>query len=236
MINQYNDKKAIVVYSGGQDSTTCLIWALTNFKKVKAISFDYGQKHQNELDVASKIAFSLKVEHQIVNLKMLRYLTTSALFSNSSQGVNDAHLIHDHLPASFVPNRNALFLTLAHAHAQQIGHSHIVTGVCQTDYSGYPDCRDNFIKSINVSLNIGSESNIEILTPLMYLDKKEIWQLADNLGAIDTILQTHTCYNNSQKSNNWGRGCGTCPACKLRSKGFQQYTAQIGIGEKGCRT
>lgn len=214
--------KAVVVFSGGQDSTTCLGWAKNRYSEVVAISFIYNQKHKVEIEQAQKITQELGIIHSIVDLGFFPNLVNSALTSNGD--VNVQHPDKPQLLASFVPNRNALFLTLAHAFAQKIGADAIVTGVCQTDYSGYPDCRINFIQALNFSLNISSEVKIPIETPLMFLNKKEIWELAKTEGVFDLVLNySHTCYNGCKTINNWGRGCGRCPACKLREKGYEEF-------------
>ena len=212
--------KALVILSGGQDSATCLFWALKNFEEVCAITFFYGQNHAVEIALASNLAKSVNVKHRIVFLNFFPELIKSALTSNGDVSV----LNEKGLPASFVPNRNALFITLSHAYAQKIGASTLITGVCQTDYSGYPDCRRTFIDGMQQVLNIGSDSDISILTPLMFLTKAETFKLAEDLGCLELIIEsTNTCYHGEPKKHNWGSGCGECPACELRKKGFEEF-------------
>lgn len=217
----------VVVMSGGQDSTTCLGLALQHFKKVVAINFSYGQKHEIETFCAANICKQNDVPMHIFKTDVLSQMGDSALFADVKQSVNEEHSNKDGLPASFVPNRNAFFLTVAHAYAQKIGASFVMTGVCQTDYSGYPDCRDSFVTALNAALNEGSNSKVEILTPLMYLTKAETFKLAEKCDFIDTVINdSHTCYNGRRGAmfhHEWGHGCGECPACELRSKGWDEY-------------
>lgn len=216
-------KKVVVIFSGGQDSTTCLFWAKKNYPcaMVHAISFHYDQRHKIELKQAEKIAVAASVPITFFDLSFFNQLSNSALLHPGNINAERA----DGLPASFVPNRNQLFITVAHAFAQSIGADTLVTGVCQTDYSGYPDCRLQFIKAIELATNIGSNSKIQIDTPLMYLSKAETFQLAEDVGALDAVIEmSHTCYNgNREKRNEWGYGCGECPACQLRSKGYAAF-------------
>lgn len=217
-------KHALVVLSGGQDSVTCLGFALAHSATVSAISFRYNQRHAVELDCAQRLTSKLKVPHRIVDLgTMLSSLVTSAL--TGAGEVDKPHAYKPGLPSSFVPGRNALFLTLAHAHAQEIGADAIITGVCQTDYSGYPDCRDLFVQQLAVALNSGYQTDIQILTPLMYLTKGQTFRLAEQLGFLDEVVNdSHTCYNGDHEhKHEWGFGCGTCPACELRAKGWAEY-------------
>ena len=216
-------KKALVIFSGGQDSTTCLYWAKKEFDEIQAITFNYGQKHSIELECSKNICKKLDIKQTILDISFLGSIVKSALTDHSD--VNE--LNEKNLPSSFVPNRNQLFITLAHSLAQKIDYKFLVTGVCQTDYSGYPDCRDNFITAINWATNLGSQADIEIITPLMYLTKKETFDLARDLGAGEyqsIIEDSHTCYNgNREKLYHWGYGCGECPACELRKKGYQEH-------------
>jgi len=215
-------KKAIVVLSGGQDSVTCLGYAIKKYKHVEAVSFKYNQRHENEVDVAGEICKKLGIKQTIINLPFFKDISDSALLDNSD--LNSNHIKKNHLPASFVPNRNAMFLMIAHSLAQKKDIDHIVTGVCETDYSGYPDCRQDFISSIEESLNIGSDSNIKIITPLMYLSKAEVWKLSKDIGIINIIKNdTLTCYEGDLKMNEWGKGCGKCKACVLRKRGYQEF-------------
>lgn len=214
--------KAVVVFSGGQDSTTCLGWALNRFELVECITFNYGQKHSIELTQAAAICAKLEIKHIVVDISFLNTLVDSALTSDGN--VNEAHPRLKHLPASFVPNRNALFLTLAHAYAQKIGANTVVTGVCETDFSGYPDCREVFIKSLQESLHLASDVLIKIETPLMFIDKAGTFKMAKDEGVLDLVIEmSHTCYNGIREMHEWGAGCGECPACKLRQKGYQDY-------------
>ena len=214
--------KALVVFSGGQDSTTCLGWAKNRYDSIEAITFNYGQKHKIEIEQSKKICEYFHIPQHIISMDFLKYISDSALISEGN--VNEMHPRLKHLPASFVPNRNAVFLTIAHALAQKNGAEVLVTGVCQTDFSGYPDCRLPFIRKMQDALWIGSECFIKIETPLMNLIKAEIFKMAEQEGVLDIILNmSHTCYNGIQKKNDWGFGCGECPACKLRKKGWNEF-------------
>ncbi len=208
-------EKAVVVFSGGQDSTTCLFWALKQFKEVETLSFDYGQRHRTELEHASRIAAELGVPHRILDMSLLNQLAPNALTRS------DLAITHEEgqLPSTFVEGRNMVFFTFAAIYAKQIKARHLVVGVCETDFSGYPDCRDIFVKSLDVTLNLAMEYPFVIHTPLMWLNKADTWRLADELGALDFVREkTVTCYNGIP-----GDGCGECPACKLRSAGLQMY-------------
>jgi 7-cyano-7-deazaguanine synthase len=213
---EMKNSKALVVFSGGQDSTTCLFWALKQFNEVEVVTFDYNQKHSLEIECAKNIANELGVRHHILDMALLNQLAPSALTRDDIE-VKDAE--EGGLPSSFVPGRNLVFLTFAGILASQIGAKHIVTGVCETDFSGYPDCRDIFVKSLNVTLNLSMDSQFVIHTPLMWIDKAETWKLADELGALDFVREkTLTCYNGVIAD-----GCGECPACKLRKRGLDEY-------------
>lgn len=220
---RYLDKKhALVIFSGGQDSTTCLGWAKSRYEKVTAISFVYGQKHDCEIKQAKKIAQSMDVEHHIIEADFFGGLVNSALTHNGD--VNAAHEDNAALPASFVPNRNAFFITLAHAFAQKINAGVLVTGTCETDFSGYPDCRRVFIDAICMALNLGSDTNIVVETPLMYIDKADTFKLAlDENCLLEVLHLSHTCYNGTEQMNDYGRGCGVCPACELRARGYDEF-------------
>lgn len=217
----FNPSKSVVIFSGGQDSVTCLAWAIKHFNIVEAISFNYGQKHSIELQQAKKICESLNIKQTVVDISFLNTLVESALTSNGDVNV----LNEKGLPASFVPNRNQLFITLAHGYAQKIGATHLVSGNSQTDYSGYPDCRETFIKAIEWATNMGSAENITIHTPLMYLSKAQTFSLAEELNSLDLVVkESHTCYNGDREHmNDWGAGCGKCPACVLRKKGWEEF-------------
>lgn len=210
------NEKAVVVFSGGQDSTTCLFWAKENFKEVIAVSFDYNQKHIKELECAKEIAKELGVEHHILDMKLLSQLAPNALTRSDIEikaGENGE------LPTTFVDGRNMLFLTFAAVFAKQLGAPNLITGVCETDFSGYPDCRDIFIKSLNVTLNLAMDYQFVIHTPIMWINKEETWEMADKMGALEFIREkTLTCYNGIM-----GDGCGECPACKLRKRGLDNY-------------
>ncbi|PTN07291.1 7-cyano-7-deazaguanine synthase QueC [Mangrovibacterium marinum] len=210
-------RKALVVFSGGQDSTTCLFWAIREFDEVEAISFDYGQRHKLELEVASKIAREAQVPLRILKLDMLSQITDNAL-TNPDLEV-EAEKPADRPPNTLVEGRNMLFLTYAAIYAKSKDIHHLVTGVGQADYSGYPDCRDEFVRSLNQTLNLSMDYPYEIHTPLMWKNKEEIWQLSDELEVFDLVrTQTLTCYNGIV-----GDGCGHCPSCKLRKNGLDSY-------------
>jgi len=210
------NRKALVVFSGGQDSTTCLIWALREFDEVQVVSYSYGQRHELEIDCARAIADDFSVKHHILDLGLLNQLAPNALTRSDIEIESGKD---GEPPTTFVDGRNLLFLSFAAILAKQNGYHHIVTGVCETDFSGYPDCRDVFIKSLNVTLNLSMDYNFVLHTPLMWLDKKETWALADKLGQFDYVrTNTLTCYNGII-----GSGCGSCPACELRSNGLNLY-------------
>ena len=206
-------EKAIIVFSGGQDSTTCLFWAKERFKEIEAVTFDYGQRHRLEIECAKEIAKELGIKHHILDMSLLNQLAPNALTRDDIE-VEEGE--EGELPSTFVPGRNLLFLSFAGVLASQIGAKHIVTGVCETDFSGYPDCRDIFIKSLNVTLNLSMDASFVIDTPLMWMNKAETWELADQLGVFEFVRErTLTCYNGVIAD-----GCGECPACKLRKKGL----------------
>lgn len=226
MTSTFKDEDCLVLMSGGQDSTTTLFWAIQNFNKVYAITFDYEQKHSREIDIAGDICRKLDVERKVVDISFLKDLVVSNLFKDEPD-VDGAHLLNPDVPSSFVPYRNLIFLTLASAWASTLGVRHLATGVCETDYSGYADCRDVFIKSAQVTLNLAtdfSDRNVVIHTPLMWLTKAQEFQLAEELGCLDFVLtSTLTCYNGDETQNDFGMGCGECPACKLRKNGYEEY-------------
>ncbi len=207
------DQRALVVLSGGQDSTTCLYWALDRFAEVRAVTFDYGQRHRIELECAANIARQAGIEHRILPLSALAALGGNSL-TDGNIVVESTEPAAGELPNSFVPGRNLLFLTLAAAYAWQLGIRHLVTGVAQTDYSGYPDCRQETLDSMQQTLRLGMERDFVIHTPLMNLSKKQTVQLAEKLGALQAMALTHTCYNGERPP------CGHCPACTLRARGF----------------
>lgn len=226
-----NKETALVVYSGGQDSTTCLFWALKHFKKVLALTFIYGQKHVLEVEKAREIAAIAgdvarknglncgggNVEWHQMDVSFISQLSRNSL--TDSTMIMDQEKPADGPPNTFVPGRNLFFLSVAAVFARERGINHLVTGVSQTDYSGYPDCRDAFIKALNVSLNLGMDEQFVIHTPLMWIDKAQTWAKADKMGVLDLVrTRTLTCYNGII-----GDGCGECPACKLRREGLEEY-------------
>jgi len=211
------NNSALVLFSGGQDSTTCLYWALKKFSSVRTLCFTYGQRHSLEVEVARKIAEKANVPFQLMDASIISQLSTNSLTDASV--VMDKEKPADSYPNTFVPGRNLLFLTFAAVIARSHDIQHIVTGVSEADYSGYPDCRDTFIMSANTSINLAMDEHFIIHTPLMYLDKAATWKLADELGAFDIIRnETLTCYNGIPAD-----GCGECPACKLRKHGLETY-------------
>lgn len=218
MIQPDNDNtRALVVFSGGQDSTTCLFWAKKHFREVYALSFVYGQKHAHEVDLAAEIAREAGVHFDKMDVSFISSLAHNSLTDTSIK--MDREKPAGGLPNTFVPGRNLFFLSIAAVYARERGIRHLVTGVSQTDYSGYPDCRDSFIKSLNVTLNLAMEGRFVIHTPLMWIDKCQTWALADELGVLDLVrTRTLTCYNGVP-----GDGCGHCPACTLRREGLEAY-------------
>ncbi|MCK8047139.1 7-cyano-7-deazaguanine synthase QueC [Shewanella sp. 1CM18E] len=226
--------KAVVVFSGGQDSTTCLIQALQQFDEVHGITFDYGQRHRQEIEIAKELGSKLKLaSHKVMDVTLLNELAISALTRDSIPVSNE--LMENGLPNTFVPGRNILFLTLAGIYAYQLGADTVITGVCETDFSGYPDCRNDFVKAMQNALEQGMDKKLTVSTPLMWLDKAETWALADKLQSLDLIRhETLTCYNGIK-----GDGCGTCPACLLRKRGLEDYlnnkdTIQAQLADKTC--
>ena len=232
--NHLSSRKGLVLFSGGQDSTICLAWALRRFEVVYTVGFDYGQRHAVELECRGRIRErlpavadwpgSLGADH-LVRLDFMPGLVNSALTSDGRIEAPESGL-----PTTFVPGRNLMFLTAAAALAYGLGIRHIVGGMCETDFSGYPDCRDDAIKSLQVALNVGMESRFVIETPLMWLDKKGAWTLAENLGGTGLVelvrRDTHTCYLGDRSvENEWGWGCGSCPACQIRRTGYLAYRA-----------
>ncbi|OCG16898.1 7-cyano-7-deazaguanine synthase QueC [Gilliamella sp. App6-5] len=213
-------RKVLVIFSGGQDSTTCLLQAIADYgrENVQAISFHYGQRHAIELEKAKWIAKDLGIKQTVIDTSVIKQTTNNALIDDS-QEIKSAQ--DGNYPNTFVDGRNMLFLLLAGCHAKQQGISDIIIGVCETDFSGYPDCRDIFIKSMNVSMNLAMDYAFNLITPLMYLTKAQTWEMADKLGYLDYVQQhTHTCYYGVE------RGCGQCPSCLLRDKGLQEYVAK----------
>lgn len=215
----YKNENALVLFSGGQDSTTCLYWAKAHFRNVETVCFAYGQRHSQEVENARKIATMAEVPFQMMDVSIISQLAPSSLTDNSI--TMDEEKPADSYPNTFVPGRNMIFLTFAATIAYARGIKHIVTGVSEADYSGYPDCRDTFIHSVNSSINLAMDKQFVIHTPLMWRDKKEVWQLADELGVFNIVRnETLTCYNGIIAD-----GCGHCPSCKLRKKGLEEYLA-----------
>lgn len=216
-MNTRNKDAAVVVFSGGQDSTTCLLWAMKRYTKVIAVSFDYGQRHRAELDCAKAITEKLKVEWHVMDMSLLNQLAPNSLTRNEMKVDEEAPEVGT--PNSVVDGRNMLFLTFAAVFAKQKGITDLITGVSQSDFSGYPDCRDVFIKSLSATLNLAMDYTFCIETPLMWIDKADTWKLADDLGGLSLIRDmTLTCYNGIK-----GDGCGHCPSCRLRRRGYEEF-------------
>jgi len=226
---------ALVLYSGGQDSATCLAWALERYERVETIGFDYGQRHRVELECRTDLiaglrahfpAWSAKLgQDHVLRLDALAEISQTALTSDM-----EFRLAEDGLPNTFVPGRNLIFLTFAAALAYRRGLKRIVTGVCETDYSGYPDCRDDTIKAMQVALSLGLDRRLVLETPLMWRDKAQTWALAQRLGGealVELIrVRSHSCYAGERTHEHaWGYGCGACPACALRSAGWNKWRA-----------
>jgi len=234
-MNVASEGRALVLFSGGQDSTTCLAWALARFAAVETLGFDYGHRLRVELDMRPIVLDALRMglphlaarigADHIVDLGVLGQISDTALTRDAAIAMQQ-----NGLPNTFVPGRNLVFLTFAGALAYRRGVRHIVAGMCETDYSGYPDCRDDTIKAMQLALNLGMERRFVIHTPLMWIDKAATWALARTLGgdALVEIVrrQTHTCYNSDRDHfHDWGYGCGTCPACELRAAGYARFAA-----------
>lgn len=214
--------KALVVFSGGQDSTTCLFWALKEFDEVQALCFNYGQRHSIELQAASSIAESAGVPFTLLNLDLLRQITSNAL--TTAEMEVEENKPDNRPPNTLVEGRNMLFLTFAAIFAKGKDIANLVTGVGQADFSGYPDCRDEFIRSLNQTLNLSMDYQFTIHTPLMWKTKKDIWAMADELGVFDLVRdKTVTCYNGIL-----GDGCGHCPSCQLRRNGLESFLLEKG--------
>ena len=212
-------RKAVVVLSGGQDSTTCLFWAIDRFgrENVSAVGFDYGQRHKKELECAKDICADAGIEYEVIPTPVINQLSANALTRDDIEVEEEKP--EGAPPNTFVEGRNLLFLSYAAIYAKTHGATDIVTGVCETDFSGYPDCRDVFVKSLNVTLYLAMYYNFVIHTPLMWLNKAETWKMADDLGVLDIVRdKTLTCYNGIK-----GQGCGHCPACTLRRRGYEQF-------------
>jgi 7-cyano-7-deazaguanine synthase len=224
--------KVVVVFSGGQDSTTILGLALHDGFEVYPISFNYGQRHAVELEMAENIVKALQAKGQpvhdlkVVDIRSFGQLVKSAL-TNPEMAVGQPHPMNAAVPSSFVPNRNAMLLTLSHAYAQHVEAEQVWTGVCQTDYSGYPDCRLDFVSQLQGALNTGYLTDIHFVTPLMFLTKAETFKMAADSDIMHEVLEySHTCYEgNHTDKYEWGYGCGNCPACGLREKGYDEFMA-----------
>ncbi|AMO97476.1 queuosine biosynthesis protein QueC [Collimonas fungivorans] len=230
---------AIVLFSGGQDSTTCLAWALSRYERVETIGFDYGQRHAVELTVRPVLLQKIRAqfpqwagklgEDHLIDLSLISKISSTAM-------TEDVEIVmqENGLPNTFVPGRNLLFMTVAATVAYRRGLNVLVGGMCETDFSGYPDCRDDTMKALQVALNLGMATQLKVETPLMWIDKSETWKLAQDLGG-DTLVDliradTHTCYLGQRGAlHDWGYGCGTCPACALRARGYQQFRSTEGV-------
>ena len=226
-------EKALVLFSGGQDSATCLAWALDRFAAVETVGFDYGQRHRIELECRERVRAELgrcfpawaarQGEDHLVDLRVLGRISETALTREVEIAMGE-----NGLPTTFVPGRNLAFLTFAAAIAYRRGAKHLVAGMCETDFSGYPDCRDDTLKAMQVALNLGMERRFVIDTPLMWIDKAASWALAERLGGAALVelirVETHSCYLGERgQLHDWGHGCGRCPACELRARGWRQY-------------
>lgn len=233
--DHFSDETALVLFSGGQDSTTCLAWALSRFKCVETIGFEYGQRHAIELECRGHLINSIKAlqpgwsarlaDNHTLSIPTLAEISDTALTREVAIATRA-----DGLPNTFVPGRNLVFLTFAAALGYRRGISHIVGGMCETDYSGYPDCREETIRAMQAALSLGMAKRFELHTPLMRLDKAATWKLAAELGGpglVDLIREhSHTCYLGERgMRHDWGYGCGECPACVLRASGWRQYLA-----------
>lgn len=232
-------RKALVLFSGGQDSATCLAWALSRYSHVETIGFHYGQRHAVELDCRKVVMERLRTEFpqweqrlgpdHMLDLALLGQVSETALTADRAITFGASGL-----PTTFVPGRNLLFFTFACAVAYRRGLSVLVGGMCETDYSGYPDCRDNTLKALQVAISLGLDAPMAIETPLMWLDKASTWKLAQDLGGgalVELIrLETHTCYlGDRMTKHDWGYGCGRCPACELRRHGYEAYARAEGV-------
>ncbi|MFJ7567267.1 7-cyano-7-deazaguanine synthase QueC [Herminiimonas sp. NPDC097707] len=226
---------ALVLFSGGQDSTTCLAWALTHYARVETIGFDYGQRHAIELAVRPFLLENMRFlspewdsklgEDHMIDLSLIAKISDTALTSNV-----EIAMLENGLPNTFVPGRNLLFMTVAATVAYRRGLDVLVGGMCETDFSGYPDCRDDTMKALQTALNLGMATNLKIETPLMWIDKAATWKMAQDLGGTPLLnlvrTGTHTCYLGERgELHDWGYGCGSCPACKLRARGYADFIA-----------
>jgi 7-cyano-7-deazaguanine synthase len=228
-----NSETALVLFSGGQDSTVCLAWALERFSRVETIGFDYGQRHAIELSVRARLREKMAAlnsgwgarlgDDHMIKLEALAAISDTALTRQTAIEIADSGL-----PTTFVPGRNLMFFCFAGALAYRRGARHLVAGMCETDYSGYPDCRDDTIKAMQVALTLGLDKRVAIHTPLMWIDKAKTFALAVEIGGeafLDLLIEdSHSCYlGDRSKRHDWGYGCGTCPACQLRAQGFAKF-------------
>ena len=231
-----HDDSALLLFSGGQDSATCLAWALSRFRRVDTVGFAYGQRHHVEMQARERVREAVVAGFpdwapRLGNDRVLNLDLLGDLGGNTLTGGGDIRQRDDGLPDTFVPGRNLLFFTAAGALAAQLGSRHLVAGVCETDYSGYPDCRDDTIKAMQVTLNLGMNTRFIIHTPLMWKDKADTWALAHALGGdalVEILLEhSHSCYlGERERRHAWGFGCGHCPACVLRAGGWQDWQAR----------
>lgn len=225
--------RALVLFSGGQDSTTCLAWALSRYAHVETIGFDYGQRHAIELSMRPVLLEKMRAfspewdgklgEDHVIDLSLISKISQTAMTEDI-----EIEMQANGLPNTFVPGRNLLFMTVAATVAYRRGLDVLVGGMCETDFSGYPDCRDDTMKALQVALNLGMATRMKLETPLMWIDKAQTWELAQSLGGtalVDLIREdTHTCYLGERGTlHDWGYGCGTCPACALRARGYREF-------------
>ena len=228
-----SNETALVLFSGGQDSTVCLAWALTRFARAETVGFDYGQRHAIELAMRPRIRERLAAlnpqwqarlgEDHMIKLDALSAISDSALTRETAIEIAD-----NGLPTTFVPGRNLIFFSFAGALAYRRGARHIIAGMCETDYSGYPDCRDDTVKAMQVALTLGLDKRVTIHTPLMWIDKAATFAMAEEIGGqalLDLVVEdTHSCYlGDRSRRHDWGYGCGECPACQLRARGFASF-------------
>lgn len=236
---------ALVLFSGGQDSTACLAWALSRYTRVETLGFDYGQRHVVELSLRPSLLSSMRTlntewhsrlgEDHLLDLSVLGKISDTALTRDTEIAMQA-----NGLPNTFVPGRNLLFITIAAALAYRRGIDVIVGGMCETDYSGYPDCRDDSLRALESALQLGMATTLSLQTPLMWLNKAATWQLAHDLGGEPLVAlirtDTHTCYLGERgQLHEWGHGCGACPACELRAKGYREYAAGVSTKDTGSR-
>ncbi|MGA8590962.1 MAG: 7-cyano-7-deazaguanine synthase QueC [Pseudolabrys sp.] len=227
---------ALVLFSGGQDSTVCVAWALERFARVETIGFDYGQRHAIELSVRTRLREGMAAQNatwkarlgddHLIKLDALAAISETALTRDTAIAIAETGL-----PTTFVPGRNLIFFCFAGALAYRRGARHLIAGMCETDYSGYPDCRDDTIKGMQVALSLGLDKRVTIHTPLMWIDKTGTFAMAEEIGGkafLDLVIEeSHSCYlGNRVKRHDWGYGCGECPACRLRAQGFEKFSGQ----------